>query len=363
MRSTWGNNLQLTIFGESHGPAIGVVVDGLPIGLSVDEEAVARDMARRAPGQDPTATARREADRVRIVSGLYRGHTTGAPLCGLIENTNVRSGDYEAMQRLMRPGHADYAGYVKYRGMNDPRGGGHFSGRLTAPLVFAGALCRQALAARGIEVGAHIASIAGVEDAPMDPVGVDAQTLRALREARFALLDPAREAAMRARVEEARLAGDSVGGSIEVAAVGVPAGLGAPFFDSLESTLAHLLFSIPAVKGVAFGDGFGLCAMRGSGANDAMRMQDGRVTCETNHNGGVTGGITNGMPVVCRVAVKPTPSIARPQRTVDVSCMADAQMEIRGRHDPCIVPRAVPVVESAMLLALTDLLLEEETRG
>ena len=363
MRSTWGNNLQLTIFGESHGPAIGVVVDGLPIGLSVDEEAVARDMARRAPGQDPTATARREADRVRIVSGLYRGHTTGAPLCGLIENTNVRSGDYEAMQRLMRPGHADYAGYVKYRGMNDPRGGGHFSGRLTAPLVFVGALCRQALAARGIEVGAHIASIAGVEDAPMDPVGVDAQTLRALREARFALLDPAREAAMRARVEEARLAGDSVGGSIEVAAVGVPAGLGAPFFDSLESTLAHLLFSIPAVKGVAFGDGFGLCAMRGSGANDAMRVQDGRVTCETNHNGGVTGGITNGMPVVCRVAVKPTPSIAQPQRTVDVSCMADAQMEIRGRHDPCIVPRAVPVVESAMLLALTDLLLEEETRG
>lgn len=363
MRSTWGNNLQLTIFGESHGPAIGVVVDGLPIGLSVDEEAVARDMARRAPGQDPTATARREADRVRIVSGLYRGHTTGAPLCGLIENTNVRSGDYEAMQRLMRPGHADYAGYVKYRGMNDPRGGGHFSGRLTAPLVFAGALCRQALAARGIEVGAHIASIAEVEDAPMDPVGVDAQTLRALREARFALLDPAREAAMRARVEEARLAGDSVGGSIEVAAVGVPAGLGAPFFDSLESTLAHLLFSIPAVKGVAFGDGFGLCAMRGSGANDAMRVQDGRVTCETNHNGGVTGGITNGMPVVCRVAVKPTPSIAQPQRTVDVSCMADAQMEIRGRHDPCIVPRAVPVVESAMLLALTDLLLEEETRG
>lgn len=363
MRSTWGNNLQLTIFGESHGLAIGVVVDGLPIGLSVDEEAVARDMARRAPGQDPTATARREADRVRIVSGLYRGHTTGAPLCGLIENTNVRSGDYEAMQRLMRPGHADYAGYVKYRGMNDPRGGGHFSGRLTAPLVFAGALCRQALAARGIEVGAHIASIAGVEDAPMDPVGVDAQTLRALRDARFALLDPAREAAMRARVEEARLAGDSVGGSIEVAAVGVPAGLGAPFFDSLESTLAHLLFSIPAVKGVAFGDGFGLCAMRGSGANDAMRMQDGRVTCETNHNGGVTGGITNGMPVVCRVAVKPTPSIAQPQRTVDVSCMADAQMEIRGRHDPCIVPRAVPVVESAMLLALMDLLLEEETRG
>ena len=363
MRSTWGNNLQLTIFGESHGPAIGVVVDGLPIGLSVDEEAVARDMARRAPGQDPTATARREADRVRIVSGLYRGHTTGAPLCGLIENMNVRSGDYEAMQRLMRPGHADYAGYVKYRGMNDPRGGGHFSGRLTAPLVFAGALCRQALAARGIEVGAHIASIAGVEDAPMDPVGVDAQTLRALREARFALLDPAREAAMRARVEEARLAGDSVGGSIEVAAVGVPAGLGAPFFDSLESTLAHLLFSIPAVKGVAFGDGFGLCAMRGSGANDAMRVQDGRVTCETNHNGGVTGGITNGMPVVCRVAVKPTPSIAQPQRTVDVSCMADAQIAIRGRHDPCIVPRAVPVLESAMLLALTDLLLEEETRG
>lgn len=362
MRSTWGNNLQLTIFGESHGAAIGMVVDGLPIGLAVDEAAVARDMARRAPGNDPTATARREADRVRIVSGIFRGHTTGAPVCGIIENTNTRSGDYEQMQRLMRPGHADFAGYVKYRGQNDPRGGGHFSGRLTAPLVFAGALCRQALLPRGVEVAAHIAAIGGVEDERMSPADVSAAQLRALREMRFPLLAPGREEEMRARVEEARLAQDSAGGVVECAAVGVPAGLGAPFFDSLESTLAHLLFSVPAVKGVEFGDGFSLALSRGSQANDAMRVRDGRVVCETNHNGGVTGGITNGMPVICRAAVKPTPSIGQPQRTVDVEGLADAQIEVRGRHDPCIVPRAVPVVESAMLIALMDLMLEEETR-
>lgn len=362
MRSTWGNNLQLTIFGESHGAAIGMVVDGLPIGIALDEEAVARDMARRAPGNDPTATARKEADRVRIVSGLYQGHTTGAPVCGIIENTNTRSGDYEQMQRLMRPGHADYAGYVKYRGQNDPRGGGHFSGRLTAPLVFAGALCRQALSARGVEVAAHIAAIGGVEDARLDPADVTAAQLCALRAMRFALLEPLREAEMRARVEEARLMQDSVGGVVECAAVGVPAGLGAPFFDSLESTLSHLLFSIPAVKGVEFGDGFALAASRGSLANDAMRAREGRVVCLTNHNGGVTGGITDGMPVICRAAIKPTPSIGRPQKTVDVASLEDAQIEVRGRHDPCIVPRAVPVVESAMLIALTDLMLEEETR-
>lgn len=362
MRSTWGNNLQLTIFGESHGEAIGMVVDGLPIGMAVDEALLAQEMARRAPGNDPTATARREADRVRIVSGLYEGHTTGAPLCGIIENTNTRSGDYGQMQRLMRPGHADYAGFVKYKGMNDPCGGGHFSGRLTAPLVFAGALCRQALEPRGIEVGAHIAAIGGVEDACLDPVGLAAQTLRGLRESRFPLLLQGREAQMRALVEQAKAAGDSVGGQIECAAVGVPAGLGAPFFDSLESVLSHLLFSIPAVKGVSFGDGFALGPMRGSEANDAMRMTAGRVVCETNHNGGVTGGITNGMPVICRVAVKPTPSIAAAQRTVDVIHRENADLAVRGRHDPCIVPRAVPVVESAMLIALMDLMLEEETR-
>lgn len=362
MRGSWGNNLHLTIFGESHGSAIGMVVDGLPIGMDVDEQAIAKEMARRAPGRDPTTTARREADAVRIVSGVYRGKTTGTPVCGIIENTNTRSGDYEKMKTLLRPGHADYAGYVKYKGMNDPRGGGHFSGRLTAPLVFAGALARQALRLRGVECAAHIAAIAGVEDDALDPVHVSAQQLGALREKPFPLLCPQREADMRARVEEARLAMDSVGGVIECAAVGVPAGWGAPFFGSVESIAASLLYSIPAVKAVEFGDGMTISALRGSEANDPLEVRDGAITMRTNHNGGVTGGITDGMPVICRVGIKPTPSIAREQDSVNIATRQNEKLAIVGRHDPCIVLRAVPVVESALMLALLELALEEDTR-
>ena len=362
MRGSWGNNLHLTLFGESHGAAIGMVVDGLPIGMDVDEEAIAKDMARRAPGRDPTATARREADTVRIVSGVYRGKTTGAPLCGIIENTNTRSGDYEKLKTRMRPGHADYAGYVKYKGMNDPRGGGHFSGRLTAPLVFAGALARQALRLRGVECAAHIAAIADVCDSAFDPVRVDADQLRALREEKFPLLRPEQETPMRARVEEARMALDSVGGVIECAVTGVPAGWGAPFFGSVESTAAGLLYSIPAVKAVEFGDGMAISRLRGSQANDPLEIRDGTVTMRTNHNGGVTGGITNGMPVICRVTIKPTPSIGQEQDSVNIETMQNEKLAIVGRHDPCIVLRAVPVVESALMLALLDLALEEETR-
>ena len=359
MSATFGEHFRLTIFGESHGPAIGMVIDGLPAGMPVDEEAIARDMARRAPGNDPTATARKEADRVRIVSGLLGGRATGAPLCGLIENTNVRSADYAQMQTLMRPGHADYAGYVKFRGFNDPRGGGHFSGRLTAPLVFAGSVARQFLAARGIEVGAHIASIAGIEDQRFDPARVSARQLLALRESRFPLLDPALEAPMRAAVQDARQAQDSVGGIVECAAVGVPAGIGAPFFSSVESVASQLAFSIPAVKAVEFGDGLAIARLRASEANDPLRTEDGRVFAESNHNGGVTGGITNGMPVIMRVGIKPTPSIAREQRTVDVRAGQNAQIAVSGRHDPCIVPRAVVAVESALAIALTELIMED----
>ena len=358
MSATFGEHFRLTLFGESHGPAIGMVIDGLPAGMPIDEDAVARDMARRAPGTDPTATPRREADRVRIVSGLLNGRATGAPLCGLIENTNVRSGDYAQLQTLMRPGHADYAGYVKYRGFNDPRGGGHFSGRLTAPLVFAGSVARQFLLARGIEIGAHIAAIAGIEDARFDPVGVSAQQLRALRDSRFPLIDPALEEPMRAAVRDAREALDSVGGIVECAAVGVPAGIGSPFFRSVESVASQLAFSIPAVKAVEFGDGMTIAALRASDANDPLRMQDDRVMAASNHNGGLTGGITNGMPVIMRVAIKPTPSIAREQQTVDVSTGQNARLSIQGRHDPCIVPRAVVVVESALAIALAELILE-----
>ena len=359
MRGQFGEHFRLSIFGESHGPAIGMVIDGIPAGTPIDEEAIARDMARRAPGNDPTATSRKEPDRVRIVSGLFKGRATGTPLCGLIENTNTRSGDYAQLQTKMRPGHADYAGHVKYRGFADPRGGGHFSGRITAPLVFAGSIARQLLAAKGVEIGAHIAAIAGVCDTPLDPVLVDAQTLRALRERRFALLNPGQEAPMREAVEAARQDGDSVGGIIESAATGVPAGIGSPFFGSVESVTAQLLLSIPAVKAVEFGDGMALAAQRGSQANDPLAFEGGRVVTLSNHNGGITGGITNGMPIVLRTAIKPTPSIARTQQTVDLLTGENTTLAITGRHDPCIVPRAVVVVESALAIALCELMMDD----
>lgn len=359
MRGQFGQHFKLSIFGESHGPAIGIVIDGIPAGTVIDEEAVARDMARRAPGNDPTATSRKEADQVKIVSGLFEGRATGTPLCGMIENTNTRSGDYAQLRTRMRPGHADYAGFVKYGGHNDPRGGGHFSARITAPLVFAGSIARQLLRAKGIEVGAHIASIGNVADAPFDPVNVDAATLRALHERRFTLLDTEKEAPMREAVSAARLDCDSVGGMIECAAVGVPAGIGSPFFGSVESVVSQLLFSIPAVKAVEFGDGTALPRMRGSQSNDAMAMADGQVRALTNHNGGVTGGITNGMPVVLRVALKPTPSIAREQRTVNLETGEDVTLSITGRHDPCVVPRAVVIVESALCIALCELMMDD----
>lgn len=359
MRGQFGEHFRLSIFGESHGPAIGMVIDGIPAGTPIDEEAIARDMARRAPGNDPTATSRKEPDRVRIVSGLFKGRATSTPLCGLIENTNTRSGDYAQLQTKMRPGHADYAGHVKYRDFADPRGGGHFSGRITAPLVFAGSIARQLLAAKGVEIGAHIAAIAGVCDTPLDPVLVDAQTLRALRERRFALLNPAQEAPMREAVEAARRDGDSVGGIIECAATGVPAGIGSPFFGSVESVTAQLLLSIPAVKAVEFGDGMALAAQRGSQANDPLAFEGGRVVTLSNHNGGITGGITNGMPIVLRTAIKPTPSIARTQQTVDLLTGENTTLAITGRHDPCIVPRAVVVVESALAIALCELMMDD----
>ena len=363
MRANFGEHFKLTIFGESHGPAIGMVIDGIPAGAPIDEEAIARDMARRAPGRDPTATARREADAVRIVSGILNGHATGAPLCGMIENTNTRSGDYAQLAAKMRPGHADYAAFVKYHGMNDPRGGGHFSGRLTAPLVFAGAIARQLLKAQGVELAAHIAAIGGVADDMLDPVQMDAQTLRALRGLPFPLLRPERESAMREAVEVARLAGDSVGGIIECAAVGVRPGIGSPFFGSLESVASQLLFSIPAVKAVEFGDGMAISALRGSQANDPMRMEAGRVTLTSNHNGGVTGGITNGAPVLLRVAIKPTPSIALQQQTVDIRAGENTDLAITGRHDPCIVPRAAVVVESALAIALCELMMDDAAQN
>ncbi len=362
MRGQWGEKLQLSIFGESHGEAVGIVIDGLPAGIELDMAAIEFDLSRRAPGRDATSTPRREPDAVRVLSGLYRGATTGAPLCGIIQNQNVRPQDYDAILSIMRPGHADYTGWVKYHGFNDPRGGGHFSGRLTAPLVFAGAVARQILAKKGITVGAHIQSIHTVRDALLDDAAVTAEQLEALRRLPFPLLDPEMEQPMRAAIEDARGQGDSVGGVVACAAVGVPAGWGEPFFGSVESVLSSLLFSIPAVKGISFGGGFGLTTKLGSEANDPFILSGDRVLTSANQHGGVLGGITSGMPVTVRVGFKPTPSIARVQETVDVQRREQVPLSVGGRHDPCIVLRAVPVVESTMLIGLLELCLEVEGR-
>ncbi len=361
MSSMIGNRVRLSIFGESHGEAIGCVLDGLPAGEALDMEEIALQMARRAPGRDRTATARLESDTPHVLSGLLNGRTTGAPLAMVIANENQRSGDYGNLQALPRPGHADYTGHLRYNGYNDVRGGGHFSGRLTAPLVFAGAVCRQILRRRGIAVGGHILRIADAWDDALDPVGVSAEQLEALAARPFSLLREKAEPAMRNAVEAARMAADSVGGIIEAAAVGLPAGLGSPMFGGVENRLAPLLFGIPAVKGVEFGEGFGFAGLRGSEANDPMTYDSrGRVVTTSNHNGGILGGITSGMPLLVRVAVKPTASIGQPQRTVDLVSGKDADLVIKGRHDPCIVPRALPVVEAALAFGLLDLLESEE---
>lgn len=360
MRANFGEHFKLTIFGESHGPAIGVVLDGLPAGAQIDETYIARQMARRAPGNDPTATARKEADAVRVLSGVLGGRATGAPLCAMIENTNTRSGDYQNIASSMRPGHADYAGYVKYRGMNDPRGGGHFSGRLTAPLVFAGSVARLLLREKGVTIGAHIAAIAGERDARFDPVNVDAWTLDRLAKSRFPLLQPDKEAAMREAVAAARAEKDSVGGVIECAAVGVRAGVGSPFFGSVESVVSQLAFSVPAVKAIEFGDG----AWRLRTCAPARRTTPCAWTGTTWSakviiTAGLRAASQTGMPVIFRAAIKPTPSIAQAQRTIDIAKRENAVLEIAGRHDPCIVPRAVVVLESILAIALCELMMDD----
>ncbi|MGI6200231.1 MAG: chorismate synthase [Christensenellales bacterium] len=356
MSNVWGKNIQLSIFGESHGPGIGVVLGHLPDGEAIDLQEVARQMARRAPGGKGWSTPRSEGDQVEVLSGLYQGATSGAPLCGLIRNANTRSGDYANLKTHPRPGHADYAGQVRYHGHNDPRGGGHFSGRLTAPLVFAGAVAQQILARRGVYVGAHVARAGEIPDAPFDPLDPDPAPLLAMTGRLFPAQDEAAAREMIAAIEAARMAQDSLGGQIEVKAVGVPAGLGDPFFRSFESVFASLAYAIPAVKAVAFGAGEDFARMRGSDANDPFALREGRVVTQTNHTGGINGGITNGMPVLARLTFRPTPSISQPQRTVDLASMREDPLVVKGRHDPCILPRAVPVVEAAMALTILDFL-------
>ena len=356
MSNTLGNSFRVTIFGQSHSPMIGAVIEGLPAGFVPDMEAVAAFMARRVPGASALSTPRREADAPTILSGLNeRGETCGAPLCAVIENSNPRSQDYDALRDVPRPGHADFTAWAKFSGHNDIRGGGQFSGRLTAPLCFAGALALQLLERRGIRVKARIAAIAGIEDAPADfarpPLdGIAAEGL------------PCLDAEAAKKMEEAILAaraeGDSVGGIVECFATGLPVGLGAPMFDGVENRVARALFGIPAVKGVEFGAGFAAAHMRGSAQNDPFRMDGARVVTEANRHGGSLGGITSGMPLVVRAAFKPTPSIGQAQRSVSLSGGEDAELAVRGRHDPCVVPRAVPVVEAAVACTVLDMLIE-----
>lgn len=356
MSSTYGNKIKISVFGESHGNGIGVVVDGLPAGIKIDFDKVLVQMARRAPGKDRTATPRKESDLPKILSGILGDTLTGAPLCAVIENTNTRSGDYGNILSCPRPGHSDYTAFVKYNASNDIRGGGHFSGRLTAPIVFAGAICRQILEKQGIKIAAHINSIGDVQDKPFNPVLIDDKLIDELNTSSFALIDKNTEEEMRAVVEAARMSLDSVGGTIECAVTGIDAGFGEPMFDGVEGVIAKAVFGIPAIKGIEFGKGFELAHMRGSQSNDAFEYKDGKVVTTTNNCGGILGGITNGMPVIFRAAVKPTPSISQKQRTVDLQKKENTVLEIHGRHDPCIVPRAVPVIEAVTAIAIINLM-------
>jgi len=358
MSGIYGMNIKMAIYGESHGASIGLVIDGVPPGLQLDLEQIEKEMARRAPGKNQLSTQRKESDSFAIQSGFFEGYTTGTPLCVVIKNSDQHSKDYSILKDKMRPGHADYAGFVRYQGFNDYRGGGHFSGRLTAPLVFMGAVAKQALAQAGILVGAHILQIADIKEENFNPLGIDDKKFAELAGKDFAVMDDAIGEKMQAKILEAKAELNSVGGVIEAMVTNVPAGLGAPYFDSVESRLSHALFSVPAVKGVEFGDGFGISAMTGAEANDQLHYADGKVVAETNHNGGITGGITNGMPVIFRVAIKPTPSISREQKTISLQEKCDTTLTIVGRHDPCIVQRAVPVIEAVTAWTMWDLLLE-----
>lgn len=349
--------MRYSIFGESHGPAIGVVLEQVPPGLVLDREAISKEMARRAPGKSPLSTARKEADVPEILSGVFDGKTTGTPLCAIIHNSDHHSKDYAKTRFLARPSHGDYTGFVRYQGCNDYRGGGHFSGRLTAPLVFAGAVAKQLLAQRGITVGAHISQIGTVKDKSFSDTQLTPTLFQTLSEKAFPTVDDQAGAAMQAEILQAREELDSIGGAIQCAVLGLPVGVGSPDLGcNVEGVLAQHLFAVPAVKGISFGAGFAFASMRGSAANDPFYMDGGQVKTRTNHSGGVNGGISNGMPVLFQVAIRPTPSIGQEQNTINFSTMEDAKLTIQGRHDPCIVHRAVPVIEAAAALAICELL-------
>ena len=356
MSGMWGSKIKLSIFGESHGNAIGITIDGLPAGFSIDMDKIMMEMARRAPGKSSLSTPRKESDIPEILSGYFEGKTTGTPLCAIIRNSNTKSKDYSKLKDVMRPGHADYTGAIRYKGFNDYRGGGHFSGRITAPLVFAGAICKQILEVKGIIVSAHINSIGKIKDCSFLESDISDELLNSFKEKELPLINTKLEDEMRQEILRARSSGDSIGGTIECAILGVSPGIGDPFFDSVESTLAHLMFSVPAVKGIEFGKGFDISKMRGSEANDEYYLENGNIKTKTNNNGGILGGITNGMPIIFNVAIKPTASIFKEQNAVNIVTMEETTLCIEGRHDPCILQRALPVIEAVAAIGITELM-------
>jgi len=354
MSGQWGKKVKYSIFGESHGRGIGIIIDGLPAGIELDMDFINNEMQRRTPGRDEFSSKRREGDTVEILSGYFNGYTTGTPLCGIIFNENQNSLDYDKIKNLVRPGHADFTGKIKYSGFNDYRGGGHFSGRITAPLVFAGTIAKQILIQKGILIGSHILSVEKVFDSNFDSVNLKNQLLIDILKKDFPVIDDVKGIEMKKKILKAKEELDSVGGIIEAAILNLPCGLGEPFFNSIESNLAQLLFSVPGVKGVEFGKGFEITKVRGSNANDVPYMDNDIVKMKTNNNGGINGGISNGMPIVYRVAMKPTPSIAKPQNTINMCSGENTEISVTGRHDPCIVLRALPVIEACAAMSILD---------
>ena len=360
MSSVFGNCIKVSIFGQSHSESIGVVIDGLKAGFKPDIDKINAFMKRRAPGQNAVSTPRSEADEAHIISGLADGYTCGAPLCAVINNTNTRSKDYSKLKEIPRPAHSDFPAFVKHSGFNDIRGGGHFSARLTAPLCFAGALCMQLLEKENIYIGAHISSIKDVHDSDFDMVSVSKEELEKLKNAPVPLLNQEAWPLMEQTILSAKAEGDSVGGIIECACTGVKPGVGEPMFDGIENRIAQAIFAVPAVKGIEFGRGFESSKLFGSENNDPFYFDGGEVKTKTNNHGGILGGLSSGMPIVFRAAFKPTPSIAKEQDSVNLLSKHDEKLKIEGRHDPCVVLRAVPCVEAAAALAVYDLLLESK---
>lgn len=358
MSSSFGSNIKISIFGESHGPVIGAVIDGLPPGEEISLEQMQIQLSRRSPGSSPTTTTRKEKDQPEILSGFLDGKTTGAPLMLIIRNQDTRSSHYDNISVTPRPSHSDYAAYIKYNGHNDIRGGGHFSGRLTAPLVAAGSICRQILERRGVTIGGHVLQILNIKDTPFEPTNITKTELKNLSETYFSTRSKQVKEGMISLILKAKKNCDSLGGAVEVAAVGLPAGVGSPMFDGIENVLSSAIFAVPAVKAISFGAGFDYAEMYGSAANDELYYDNDTVKTHSNHCGGITGGISNGMPLVIKAAIKPTPSIFKPQRSINLDTHQNTTLQIVGRHDPCIVPRALPAIEAAVAIGLIDLMAE-----